>query len=94
MVALYLEAYRQDWPQVGRVLEVRDGFLNIQWYSGTITSTWKPLSMRSAQNVEEPWTEMVSTTKLLFAPFSLTGSKRLPGEVRQDLRRQYEIIYS
>ena len=93
MVAVYLESYRQDWPQIGCILQVRDEDLKIQWYTGTMTSTWKPLTVRSEANEDEPWAETVSPTQLLSAPFSLTRTNRLPGEVKQELRKHYEQIY-
>ena len=88
MVAVFLESYRHDWPQIGKVLQV-DEELTIQWFTGTVNSAWKPLTVSG-----QPWTEKVSPHTLIAAPFTLTRTNRLPGEVRQELREQFEQLYS
>ena len=94
MVAVFLDQYRQDWPQVGRVQEVLDGEIMIQWFTGTVTSQWKPL-MKSMENagLKEPWTECIDPANLLMPPFSLTRTCKLPGEVQQELRKKYDLLY-
>ena len=88
MVATYLAQYPQEWPQVGRVCSVTDGQLEIQWFTGTTTSQWKPLTLPvpGTRGERQPWKETIQETAIITTPFALTRTGRLPGEMQLELR--------
>lgn len=88
MIATYLGQYQKEWPQVGRVCCVNNGELEVQWYTGTTTSQWKPLTLPvlGVRGERQPWKETIPDTSVITTPFRLTRTARLPGDVQLELR--------
>lgn len=88
MVATYLQQYPREWPQVGQVINKKEGHLELQWFTGTTTSQWKPLtlSMPGVRGERQPWRETIMESAVITTPFTLTRSGRLPGDVQVELK--------
>ena len=73
---------------MGRVCGLKDGQLDVHWYTGTITSQWKPLTLPvpGTRGERQPWKEVIQDTAVITTPFRLTRTARLPGEVQLELR--------
>ena len=88
MVATFLKEYPGHWPQVGRVCSIAAEETELQWFTGSTTTTWKPLNIPilGGKGHREPWKESVANTTIISLPFKLTKTGRLPGEIQTELR--------
>ena len=46
MVACFVPQYRDEIPQIGKLLETNDKEVKIEWWIGTYTGTWRALRER------------------------------------------------
>ena len=46
MVACFVPQYRDEIPQIGKLLETNDKEVRIEWWIGTYTGTWRALRER------------------------------------------------
>ena len=87
MVACDIEKYEDEWPQVGKIVSIEEQTVEVQWYTGTYSSVFKPvmLPVPGRRGDRQPWREKVLSAEILFS-FSLTRGKKLPKDIAQRLK--------
>ena len=75
LVAVDLPQY-EEWPQIGKVLNVTERYIEVQWYDGAYTEPWIPVKRKvNGKNVY--WNETISLASVVLANVELTRSCRL-----------------
>lgn len=87
LVATFVPEYRDEIPQIGRVLTVEEEVVTIEWLQGTYSSLWKVCKRREGRNVV-PWVEDIPKTAII-SKVELTKGQRLPGAVKTKLKSLY-----
>ena len=90
MVALFVESYSDEIPQIGEVLEVNEEDILLHWWDGTYSGSWKALAKRQGR-ASVPWMELVKRSNVLFE-VSLTKSLKLPKATQEKLHKAYEPL--
>lgn len=90
MVACFIPDYRDEIPQIGKLVAVSSSDVVIEWWSGTYTSTWRALTKRVGRS-SEPWTERVSKSSVLFE-ISLTRGLKLSKQTQEKLHKAYDPL--
>ncbi|XP_030853406.1 uncharacterized protein LOC105447505 isoform X3 [Strongylocentrotus purpuratus] len=93
MVGVYLEEFRNEWPQVGQVLDITGDHVKLHWYSGSETSVWTSLTTSVQGRRDQPYTGEVSLQDVLTAPFNLTKANKLPVEIQRHLKEKGEQYF-
>lgn len=93
MVGVYLEEFRNEWPQVGQVLDITGDHLKLHWYSGSETSVWTSLTTSVQGRRGQPYTGEVSLQDVLTVPFNLTKANKLPVKIQRHLKEKGEQYY-
>ena len=88
-MALFIESYSDEIPQIGEVLEVNNEDILLHWWDGTYW-LWKALAKRRGC-ASVPWTELVERSNVLFE-VSLTKSLELPKATQEKLHKAYEPL--
>lgn len=55
MVACFVAEYRDEIPQIGKVQQVTESEVVVEWWSGTYTGKWKALTKRVGKRQHSPW---------------------------------------
>ncbi|XP_060551751.1 uncharacterized protein LOC132713258 [Ruditapes philippinarum] len=81
------DKYPDEFPQLARVISVSDENLELLWYKGAKTTTWKPASrpVKGQRGQREPWTEIVPSIAVMFYDFQLTPLGKLPQHIKEVL---------
>ena len=89
MVACFIEEYRDEIPQIGKVVEVHDSDseVKIEWWIGTYTGTWRALTKKDGRKTVL-WTESVPTASII-SEVSFTKSSKLPKAIKEQLQKAY-----
>ena len=75
LVAVDLPQY-EEWPQIGKVLNVTERNIEVQWYDGAYTEPWIPVKRKvNGKNVY--WNETIPLASVVLANVELTRSCRL-----------------
>ena len=91
LVAVHLQD-SSDEPAIGRVLEVEDRELRIQWMKGTYTSAWKPWTVwQGRKNVA--WEDSVPRSSILLYDFELSTAGRLRKPTVGHLKEAYKQFH-
>lgn len=90
MVACFVAEYRDEIPQIGKVQEVKDNEVVVEWWSGTYTGKWKALTKRVGRS-SEPWSETLPISSVLFK-VSLTKGLKLSKATQEELQRAYDPL--
>ena len=85
-VAMRLQKYCNEIPQIGRVLTIDGECLTIQWWEGTYSGTWKECKSKG-----EVLTEEVNKDAVL-KEVQLSKSSRLNKEQVEDLKSLYNSV--
>ena len=78
MVAVKCENYTQD-PAIGRCTEISADSLQVEWYKGSYTTSWRPWLIRDPTNRRKsvPWCDWIPTSSVVLFDFELTKSNHL-----------------
>lgn len=93
MVLLYLEKYSHEWPQVAKVLDIKEDVLELHWYKGSKTTSWSPATIRvkgCKGGKVMPFTENVTKSSVWLSGFQLTSSGLLPKYVREQMDIEWD----
>ena len=82
MVACFVPQYRDEIPQIGKLLETSDNEVTIEWWIGTYCGTWRALTKRKGRSTE-PWTETLPKSCMLYQ-VSFTKYSKIPKAEMQD----------
>ncbi|XP_011676562.1 uncharacterized protein LOC115926085 [Strongylocentrotus purpuratus] len=96
MVATYLPEYSTHWPQVGCIRSVHeDKSLQIEWYTGTLTSKWKEVKVpvKGQKGRKQLWVETIDSSSVILPPFSLTAGEKLPLQTVNGLREKHSSYF-
>ena len=93
MVAVYLPEFHNEWPQIGKILNIADGTIILHWFSGTTTSKWTHMQQRS-KGVCESYTGTAPISSIVTPSFGLTRTEKLPQEIQRILREKQEELYA
>lgn len=78
-------------PLIGRVVQVFEETLEIEWLMGSYSTKWAHWTVGRGVN-KYILTEPISKERVLASDFELTESKKLPNKVRKSLRKMYMVI--
>ena len=78
-------------PLIGRIVEVHEETIEIEWLMGSYSTKWTHWTVGRGAN-KYILTEPVSKERILASDFDLTESKKLPSKIRKSLRKMYLII--
>ena len=89
LVATYISDYRDEIPQIGKIVNVEGlpNSITIEWLQGTYSSIWKVCKKREGRALV-PWVEEIPKTAIISS-VKLTKGQRLPGSVRDKLKSLY-----
>ena len=90
MVACFVADYCDEIPQIGEVLEVNNENIQLHWWDGTYSGSWKALTKKQGR-ASVPWTEMVTKSSVLFE-VSLTKGLKLSKATQEKLHKAYEPL--
>nr|XP_054753079.1 uncharacterized protein LOC129258865 isoform X1 [Lytechinus pictus] len=95
MVATYLQEYSTHWPQVGRVCKVQCETIDVEWYTGTMTSKWKEvkLAIPGQRGRKKLWIDTIPSNSVILPPFKLTPGEKLPQMIANALREKHEDYF-
>ncbi|XP_071500356.1 uncharacterized protein [Diadema antillarum] len=92
MVAVFLEDFRNEWPQVGKITAIHNATVNVHWFTGTTTSQWDELNKPGRNGQSEAYISTIPKTSFLTGSFNLTGHGKLPQEIQRQLREKREEL--
>ena len=87
MVACFVRQYRDEIPQIGKLLETNENEVKLEWWIGSYTGTWRALTKRKGRSTE-PWTETLPKSCMLYQ-VSLTKYSKIPKAEQEKLRKTY-----
>ena len=90
MVACFIPKYRDEIPQIGKVLEENDSEVTIEWWVGTYRGKWRALTRKNGRSTER-WTEVIPRSCVLYA-VSLSKAAKLSDMDREKLSKTYEAL--
>ena len=90
-VAVYCPKY-VELPQIGRVLSVDDSNVEVEWWLGTYSGTWRVWKTREAQKYTIV-TEILPRVAVLTG-LEFTKAKRLPTAMAHKLKDLYKSALS
>ena len=93
MIGVFLEEYKQEWPQIGKILAIEADELTLHWFSGTTTSKWTPINKR-VRGSFEPYTGTTPAQSVITQPFKLTRCNKLPQDIQRVLKEKQEEFYA
>lgn len=75
-----IEKYQDEWPQLGKVIEVIcPDTVILQWYKGSKTSSWSPctIPVPGLRGKRQPFVEDVKVRDIWLSGFALTTNSFL-----------------
>ncbi|XP_063964995.1 uncharacterized protein LOC129278782 [Lytechinus pictus] len=96
MMCVFLEEYRNEWPQVGKITALHEDSATLHWFTGTTTSNWTALDTpsRGLNGGGEPYISTVLKSSFITGSFTLTPQGKLPQDIQRQLREKREELYS
>ena len=88
LVALDMEKYSEEKPQIATVLSMEGEEIEVLWYYGTWTGSWRVHKKREGRSFIEN-TETVPKSSVKLFNFTLTPLNKL----RQSVKEQLKLIY-
>ena len=86
-VALRLFKYNDEIPQIGKVVELDEMNVTIEWWIGTFRDIWR--QWKEKKNVVK---ETFHRNTIIKRGITFTKSMRLPGQLAQELKKLYETV--
>ncbi len=92
LVALFVPMYKNEIPQIAKVVSVpsEGSDLDIEWLQGTYTGVWSTCKRREGRTYV-PWVETVKRSDVLF-PVKLTKGMRISKATKSRLTQAYADI--
>lgn len=83
LVATLIPDYRDEIPQIGRVLEVEGASVTIEWLQGTYFSIWRICEKRKGRSLgrRHPKTAIISNVELRVKGFQDLSGTSLRGYI-------------
>ena len=78
--AMKLQKYKDEISQIGKVKNVREKEIQVEWWIGRWNNTWRMWKTKGAVNIET-----VPKTAILMAPLKLSNSSRIDTVTKLDL---------
>ena len=85
MVALRLHKYADEIPQIGRVVDLTDLDVTVEWWVGTYRDTWREWKKKGAVVKET-----MPRNAIIHGRVQLTKSLRLTAATVRELKRAYD----
>ena len=86
-VACSVPQYRDEIPQIGKLLETNEE-VKIEWWIRTYTGTWRALTKRNGRSTE-PWTETLPKSCMLYQVSLTEYYSKIPKAEQEKLRKTY-----
>ena len=83
-VALGLDEFKEELPQIAKVLAIDDDSITLEWWVGTYTGTWAPWIVKSVEQ-----TISVHRNNIVLRNISLSKSNRLSKPIISKLKSIY-----
>ena len=71
-VALGLDEFKHELPQIARILMIEEDVMTIEWWVGTYSGTWNPWTVKSVEQ-----TAIVHRNCIVLGNVTLSKSNRL-----------------
>ena len=84
-VALGLDEFKEELPQIAKVLAIDDDSITLEWSVGTYTGTWVPWLVKSVEQ-----TISVHRNNIVLRNISLSKSNRLSKLIIDKLKSIYD----
>ena len=84
-VALGLDEFKEELPQIAKVLAIDDDSITLEWWVGTYTGTWVPWLVKSVEQ-----TISVHRNNIVLRNISLSKSNRLYEPIIDKLKSIYD----
>ena len=78
--AIKLQKYNDEIPQIGKVKNVREKEIQVEWWTGRWNNTWRMWKTKGAVNIET-----FPRTAILMAPLKSSKSSRIDTVTKLDL---------
>ena len=85
MVALCLQKYADDLSQIGKVVNLTDMDVIVEWWIGSYSSTWEQWKERGVVI-----TETFTRNAIIHSRITFTKALRLPKDTVQKLKLAYD----
>ena len=84
MALMDVPQYAGEWPQIGMVRSEEETTVEVHWYGGSKSSTWKPCkkAVLGGRGRKEDWVEKFPAT-CIITTFKLTSSGNIPKHVKE-----------
>ena len=83
LVACYLEKYKDEEPQIGKILQIKTETVIVNWMSGSYSDYWYPCKVQ-----RQPWTEEIPTSSII-CEVTLSRASRLLEPMKRKLKHMY-----
>ncbi|XP_072050017.1 uncharacterized protein [Amphiura filiformis] len=80
MVCFFNEVHPTTWPQIGKILNIMEDSVTIQWYTGGVDDVLRPIRKSS---------EVMPKSCILTKPFMLTQKKTLPKKIKRAVNKEF-----
>ena len=84
-VALGLDEFKHELPQIARILMIEEDVMTIEWWVGTYNGTWNPWTVKSVEQ-----TAIVHRNCIVLGNVTLSKSNRLAKHIVERLKTIYE----
>lgn len=93
LVAVFNED-KQSEPWIGRVKAVKQGQVDLVWYSGDYNKLWKPAKIPDPNNKQKriEWEDTVPTNTILLYAFEFTSTGHLRKNTITHLKSRYQEL--
>ena len=93
MVCLYVQKYPNDWPQLAEIIDCHEDELTIMWYHASYTGYCRKFTIKQNKKQRVNWVEQVRKEDVLFHPFNLLPSSKLPKEITDLLKEKEKSLF-
>ena len=84
-VALGLNEFKDELPQIARVLMIEEYVITVEWWVGPYSGTWNPWIVKSVEQ-----TAVVHRNCIVLGNITLSKSNRLAKHIVERLKSIYE----
>ena len=93
MLAIYCENSDQE-PAIASCLGIREDCLEVIWYEGSYTTSWKPWRIRDPKNRRKiiDWTDTIPKSSVILFAFELTRTGHLRKTTIIKLKEEYSKL--
>ena len=92
MVYLYVQKYPNEWPQLAEIIDCSEDDLTIIWYHASYTGCCRKFRLQQKKQ-RVNWVEQVQKEDVLFHPFNLLPSSKVPKEITDLLKEKEKSLF-